>query len=164
MESWRQVWRNGFAPSISTPGLVALRDALVKDDPRLTQGSTTTPPPLMSVQDWPCEGACVVSYPGWQGDGLETVGEVETYFASMCYEADKRLGEAGACRWLLNWFDDTPRDEMRRELLGEVIRAIDERTELEAASKRELAECRQPNHDTEVTPVAVTYRVLGGEG
>ncbi len=48
----------------------------VSDDPRLTQGSTTTPP-LMCVQDWPVEAACVLGFCGWQGDGLETVAEVE---------------------------------------------------------------------------------------
>jgi hypothetical protein len=127
MESWRQVWRDGFVPVISTSGLEALRDALQGDDPRLTQGSTTTPPPLMCVQDWPVEAACALGYCGWQGDELETVGQVEEFFARMCFEADQRLGEPAACRWFLNWFDDTPRDEMRRELLAEVERALAER-------------------------------------
>jgi hypothetical protein len=129
MESWRTVWRDGFAPVLSLTGLEALRDALAADDDRLTQGSTTTPPPLMCVQDWPVEAACAVGYCGWQGAGLETVGEVEEYFARCCFEADQRLGEAAACRWFLNWFDDTPRDEMRAELLAEVERAIEDRSE-----------------------------------
>ena len=128
MESWRTVWRDGFAPTLSLKGLEALRDALLADDPRLTQGSTTTPPPLMCVQDWPVEAACALGYCGWQGDKLQTVGQVEEYFARCCFEADTRLGEAAACRWFLNWFDDTPRAEMRRELLTEVERAIAERT------------------------------------
>jgi hypothetical protein len=127
MESWRQVWRDGFVPVISTSGLEVLRDALRGDDPRLTQGSTTTPPPLMCVQDWPVEAACALGYCGWQGDDLETVGQVEEFFARVCFEADRRLGEPAACRWFLNWFDDTPRNEMRRELLAEVERALDER-------------------------------------
>ena len=127
MESWRLVWRDGFVPVISTSGLEALREALKSDDPRLTQGSTTTPPPLMCVQDWPVEAACALGYCGWQGDELETVGQVEEFFARMCFEADQRLGEPAACRWFLNWFDDTPRDEMRRELLAEVERALTER-------------------------------------
>jgi hypothetical protein len=127
MESWRKVWRDGFAPVLSTAGLQALRRALLGDDGRLTQGSTTTPPPLMCVQEWPVEGACALGYCGWQGDGLETVGEVEEFFARSCFEADQRLGEPAACRWFLNWFDDTPRDEMRRELLAEVTRTLAER-------------------------------------
>src|SRR5262245_32662730 len=130
METWRTVWRDGFAPALSRKGLEALRAALLADDPRLTQGSTTTPPPLMCVQDWPVEAACALGYCGWQGDKLETVGQVEEYFARCCFEADTRLGEAAACRWFLNWFDDTPRAEMRRELLAEVERAIEERSKI----------------------------------
>jgi hypothetical protein len=127
MESWRTVWRDGFSPALSLKGLEALRDALEANDPRLLQGSTTAPPPLMCVQDWPIEATCALGYCGWQGEHLHTVGEVEEYFARCCFEADQRLGEAAACRWFLNWFDDTPREEMRQELLGEVERAIEER-------------------------------------
>jgi hypothetical protein len=129
MESWRTVWREGFAPVLTLKGLESLRDALTSDDPRLVQGSTTTPPPLMCVQDWPVEAACALGFCGWQGERLETVGDVEEYFARCCFEADTRLGEAAACRWFLNWFDDTPREEMRKELLGEVERAIEARAE-----------------------------------
>lgn len=124
MESWRTVWRDGFVPVLSTAGLEALAKALRDDDPRLTQGSTTTPPPLMCVQDWPVEAACALGFCGWQGDGLETVGQVEQHFADCCFKADERLGGPSACRWFLNWFDDTPRAEMRRDLLAEVELAL----------------------------------------
>ncbi len=127
MESWRKVWREGLAPLLSVAGLEALRAALVRDDPRLQQGATTTPPPLQCVQDWPVEGACAVGFCGWQGEGLETVGEVEEFFARMCFEIDQRLGEPAGCRWFLNWFDETPRDEMRRQLLAEVNRSLAQR-------------------------------------
>ncbi len=127
MESWRIVWRDGFVPVLSTVGLMSLRDALRSDDPRLVQGATTTPPPLMCVQDWPVEACCALGYCGWQGDALHTVGEVEEHFAKCCFEADQRLGEPAACRWFLNWFDDTPRSEMRRELLAEVELALADR-------------------------------------
>lgn len=127
MESWRTVWREGFAPALSVTGLSALHSALADDDSRLTQGSTTTPPPLMCVQDWPVEAACALGYCGWQGEHLDTVGEVEEYFARCCFEADQRLGEPAACRWFLNWFDDTPRELMIEELLGEVRRELEER-------------------------------------
>ena len=131
MESWRKVWRDGLAPLISTPGLEALRSALQSDDARLLQGATTTPPPLQCVQDWPVEAACALGFCGWQGEGLESVAEVEEYFARLCFEVDQRLGEPAACRWFLNWFDETPREEMRRMLLAEVDRAL---------AKRRLAE------------------------
>lgn len=127
MESWKKVWRDGFAPVLSTVGLQALRKGLLRDDGRLTQGATTTPPPLQCVLDWPCEGACALGYCAWQGDGLESVGEVEEFFAGACFEADTRLGEPAGCRWFLNWYDDTPREQMRTLLLAEVNRTLAER-------------------------------------
>jgi len=124
MESWRKVWREGMAPQLSPAGLEALRQALLTDDARLLQGATTTPPPLQCVQDWPVEAACALGFCGWQGEGLETVAEVEEFFAQACYETDQRLGEPAACRWFLNWYDETPREEMRRQLLAEVNRLL----------------------------------------
>jgi len=141
MESWRKVWREGLVPLLSTQSLEVLRQALLTNDARLLQGATTTPPPLQCVQDWPVEGACALGYCGWQGEGLETVAEVEEFFARMCFEIDQRLGEPAGCRWFLNWFDETPRDEMRRELLTEVhlILAARRTGAIEVASGEETA-------------------------
>ncbi len=127
MELWRNVWRNGFVPVLSTSGLVALREALQNDDPRVVQGATTTPPPLLCVQDWPVEACCALGFCGWQGDALDTVGEVEEHFAKCCFEADERLNEPAGCRHFLNWFDDTPRTDMVRDLLCEVELALTNR-------------------------------------
>lgn len=135
LQSWRRVWREGFAPIMSTEELVALRDACRGDDQRLVQGSTTTPPPLMCVQDWPCEAGCALCYPfamthgGFslaedgktrvENPGACTVGRAEERFAQLCFDADQRMGEPAACRFFLNWFDDHSREEVRRELLAE---------------------------------------------
>ena len=135
MESWRIVWRDGFVPVLPREGLEALAKALREDDPRLTQGRTTTPPPLMCVQDWPVEAACALGFCGAatlggfkdDGPGAATVGDVEEFFAKACFDADQRLGEPASCRFWLNWFDDSPRAEMRRELLAEVELALAER-------------------------------------
>ncbi len=135
MESWRKVWREGLAPQLSTAGLEALRSGLQNDDPRLIQGATTSPPPLQCVQDWPVEACCVLGFCAWQGDGLQTVAAVEEDFARLCFEADQILGEPAACRWFLNWYDDTPRDEMRRELLAEVECTLAERIPLTPQEK-----------------------------
>lgn len=129
MHTWQEVWRNGLAPSLSMNGLTSLRVALIADDQRLTQQATTVPPPLMCVQDWPVEAACAIGYCGWQGEQLQTVGDVGDFFARCCYEADRLLGEPAACRLFINWFDETPRGEMRCELLAEVERTINERTQ-----------------------------------
>jgi hypothetical protein len=139
MESWRKSFREGFVPHLSIAGLEALRNALIKDDARLVQGATTTPPPLQCVQDWPVEAACGVGYCGWQGDGLATVAEVEEFFAQMCFVADQNLGEPAGCRWFLNWFDETPRGEMRRLLLPEVERALALKRQSVAVYPEEIA-------------------------
>jgi hypothetical protein len=127
MESWRKVWRDGLAPLASTGQLEALRDALAGDDPRLLQGATTNPPPLLCLEDRPVEAACAVGIMGVEacgGWGEATVGAVEEVFVGLCHEIDKRVGEPAGCHWFLNWADETPRDEMRRELLAEVSREL----------------------------------------
>lgn len=127
MEAWKKVWREGFAPLLSLPALEALRLALATDDARLLQGITTSPPPLQCVQDWPVEGAEAIAFALWQGEGLETVGEVENRWAKTCFECDQRLGEPAICRWFLNWHDDTPRYLMLPKLLAEVNEELDRR-------------------------------------
>lgn len=127
METWRKIWRYGAAPLLSDAGLTALATAIESDDPRLLQGATAAPPPLPCVQDWPVEAACLIGLCGWLGDGLKTVAEVEQYFTKMCFDIDHLIGEPAGIRWLLNWFDETPRAEMLRELGGEVWREQDQR-------------------------------------
>lgn len=124
LQSWQKVFRDGIQPLLSTHALQVLKEALEKDDERLVQGATTTPPPLPSVQDWPVEAACVLGYCGWQGENLPTVAEVEEYFARLCFSIDERLGEPAGCRWFINWYDETPREEMRTKLLAEVELAL----------------------------------------
>jgi hypothetical protein len=127
MENWKKVWRDGLAPRLTTPGLEALRRALARDDSGLIQHATSSPPPSEIFRDEAVEGACALGFCAWQGDGLESVGQVEAFFIRTCLDADKALGEPAACRYFLNWFDDTPRGEMRRQLLQEVSRALNQR-------------------------------------
>lgn len=124
--AWQTVWRDALAPLLSTDDLLALHAALTSDDARIIQGTTTSPPPLACVSDWPCEGACAIGFVGMTR-GLVTVGEVEEFFARMCAAIDQRLGQMAGCRWFLNHFDETPRDEMRRELLAEIARTLEVR-------------------------------------
>ncbi len=130
MESWRMIWREAAAALFSTAGLEALATALVGDDPRLLQGATTTPTPLQCTADWPMEAGDLFAFAAWQGDGLETVEECEEYFARCCYEIDQKIGEPAACRHLLNFWDESPRDEVRRLLLPEVRRILAQRVEM----------------------------------
>ena len=126
MEKWRRVWRVGLVPHLSRAGLLALRSALRHDDSRLIQGVVTSPPPLDVLLDCTVEGTCAVSYCGWRGEGLRSVGKVEEYFHRICDAADRAFAEPAACRYFLNWFDDVPREQMRRELLAEVNLALNE--------------------------------------
>ncbi len=149
VESWRVVWRVGFAPLFTTEALLALRDALATDDYRLTQGSTTTPPPLMCVQDWPVEAADCIGFvgavvsggfcctadeargrsgcPPHTNPGAATVGACEEFFARAGFDADRRLGAPAECRWFLNFWDDTPRGALFREMRTEVELELSER-------------------------------------
>ncbi len=127
MEPWKRIWREGLSPLLNTRDLEALRQGLIHDDSRLIQHATTTPPPTEVFHDEECERACALGYSGWQGSGLYSVREVEEYFVRTCTAADEALGELAACRHFLNWFDETPRAEMRRELLREVNWALNKR-------------------------------------
>lgn len=60
-----------------------------------------------------------------QGHSDKTVGEVEYAFALICREANELLNEPAGVSHFLNFFDDTPRDKMRRLLLEEVGLALD---------------------------------------
>jgi hypothetical protein len=120
MEMWRRVWRDGLAPQISSEALESLRLALVYDNPRLAQGATCSPPALEALCGQPVERACALGYCGWQGDGRRRVGEIDDYFQRLCDAADERMAERAVCRFFVNWYDDTPRDQMRRQLLAEV--------------------------------------------
>jgi hypothetical protein len=121
---WQRVFANGFAPQLGIDGLRALRNALENNDPHLIQGATTVPPPLRVMEDEDVEAACAIVFCGWQGVGLTTVGQAEEFFARACYDCDQIMGESAACRHFLNWFDDTPRDEMRKLLLPVVRRVL----------------------------------------
>lgn len=62
-------------------------------------------------------------------DGMATVAEVEEAFAKLCFEADQIIGEPAACRHFLNWFDEVPKNEMRRELVSEIELVLANRQE-----------------------------------
>ena len=128
MEKWRRVWRVGIAPQLSRHALRALGSALLRDDPRLVQGTITAPPPLDANRGCDVEEACAIGLCGWLGEGRTRVGAVEDYFTAVAEAADAAFGESAACRHFFNWFDDAARPIMRRELLAEVTRALRERT------------------------------------
>lgn len=128
MEKWRDVWRNGIAPHLSTAALEAMLRGIERDDPLLIQGSTTYPPLLEALKDRDVEACCPIGFAGWQGEGLKTLGEIEVYFQKTCDAADATFHEPASCRFFLNWVDDTPREKMRLELAIELRYALSKRT------------------------------------
>lgn len=127
MESWRKVFREGLAPLLSRRALEVLRDAFECDSPELCQGATTqakAEPGAWFSGVAPC-AACLIGYVGWRGEGLETIGEVETFFSEMCFQMDQRLGEPSACRYLLGFFDESPWPVVKAELLPEIRIALE---------------------------------------
>ncbi len=142
MESWRLVLTEGFFPQWSRQTLERALKALEEDNPKLTQGSTTTPPPLQCVQDWPCEACDLIAFCSVDDPFGSTVGEVEEGFAQSAFTADQLLGEPAACRWWLNHFDDSPRIRVFTETAAAIRKELERRgvivlpTDLSAALRR----------------------------
>jgi hypothetical protein len=124
IEPWRRVWREGIAPLLSEKALEALQQALTNDDPRLIQGKTMVPPYWKSRQNAPVEAAGALAYCGWQGEGLETIGAVESFFLQLCIDIGLRLDEPMVSKCFIDWYDETPRQQMRTQLLSEVHREL----------------------------------------
>lgn len=134
-DRWRAAWRQGITPKLSDRALAALRDGLAANDPRLIQGANTvghfsplaTTRPRSSRATLPVAAACPLGFCGWIGDGLETVGEVEEYFADLINACDCIGLFAG--RWFTCWFDETERSVAFPALLAEVTAEIARRKE-----------------------------------
>lgn len=128
--TWCRVFRDGFAPQLTTDELESLAVACETDDPRLIQGGTTTPPPLMCMQGAAVEAGCALGFVGAirnGGFGAATVGQCEQVFADLCHDAGERVGVPDACRFVLNWWDDNPRLQVFREFLSELRAEIGRR-------------------------------------
>lgn len=130
MESWRHCWQEGWEPLLSERALLALRDALARDDPRCRPGHTTfvesgfgeSTAERGKLRPDRC---CPLAFTGWVGEELDTVAEVEGYFAGMSGAASERLGDDPfGGRFLINWIDESPWAVVRPALLAEVDLAL----------------------------------------
>jgi hypothetical protein len=125
MEGWRKVWRQGIVPLVGEKGLRALQAALRDDDKRLVQGMTIDPQSEWVPSSWEPSGACLIAYCGWQGQNLDSIAKVQRFFDRIVDAASLKL-----LAWdvevsdLVEWYDETDRPTMRRELLAEVDRAL----------------------------------------
>lgn len=132
MEPWRRVWRDGLAALLTEGDLEQLEVALVRDDSRLIQGAPTEPPPDPRFNDEPADGACLLGYAAMMG-GVALVGQLRQHGLWLCVQIDKRLGKQ-AHYALVNWWDDTDRDEARAALLYEV-----QREQAQRSARQEVA-------------------------
>lgn len=73
------------------------------------------------------EEACFIGYAGWQGEGLQSVVEVVDFFDRLCDRIGHKLGDYCGAGRFLDWFDKTPRQEMRYEMIKEVDLALFDR-------------------------------------
>ncbi len=137
MEAWKKVFREGIVPLLTRDQLLLLKKGIEEDDQALVQGVTCIPPPLSCVEDWPVESCCALSYIGWKS-GLLTVKEVEDFFAKICFNIDKQIGEPAACRWFLNAWDDNPRKKVFFEVLEEINLALGEQKSVHPILRKEI--------------------------
>lgn len=128
---WRSIFHDAIAPRLSTAGLIALRQALEEDDPRLLQCSTVEPAPIDDDDQRPVEGACPLGWCLWQGEGLVSAGAVWVLFNALLNAVDAAWplpGDVcGTSRRFIHWIDNTEREMMRRELLLEVVKVLTSR-------------------------------------
>lgn len=125
LEAWQVCWRGGLADALPTEGLVALRDALVNDDPALIQGQTVAPIPFLSPNA-KTTGCCPISYCGWRAFGLDATADVYAFYHAAYYRRNGYGYENGS-RDFTEFVDGTPRDEMRKRLVVEVNRTLKQR-------------------------------------
>jgi hypothetical protein len=132
-EPWQRAWRNGFAPQLDCEALEAVRLGLLRGDACLLQGATSSPPAVEVFFADRLEACCILSFGFWQTGRLSKVADLESHYKQLCVAADDALGEPGACGAFLNWYDQTPREVMRRALLREVNRLLNRRRPTAAA-------------------------------
>jgi hypothetical protein len=131
-----EIFHAGIAHRLGLEGLIALRDALQADDPALLQNETVLPDINTHDRRETCTGACAIGLALWRGLELQTIGEVEYRFCSLAVAVDAQLGAGSCMRWV-QWFDELERNQMRRELLPQVLRAIEHEEGVPDAYARE---------------------------
>ncbi len=121
----KQVLIDGFFPQIGTDSLRELLRLCRTDNPALVQGTNCL------WQEWSETSqlkTCAIGSVAVAEGNLDP-DQIENRFAELCAGADSRIGEYAACRWFLNWHDETPREAMLSALASEIEAEIKRRTE-----------------------------------
>lgn len=69
--------------------------------------------------NFPIEKACGLAYCGWKDGSIKLVNEADDFLISL----DRGLPQTALTPFLL-LFDETPREEMRKALLEEVVNEL----------------------------------------
>ena len=126
IDSWRTVFHCGIVPHLPLAALQDLRDALASGHPAaMLQSGTTSPPPLLPLYNFPVTAASPLVYAVMRARGLKTVREADEAFTRFCRHVESTLDE-GATRRFLDFWQDTPLETAREELLDEVDLALAE--------------------------------------
>ena len=80
---------------------------------------------MPGLEEAEVEAACAIGWAGWHGEGHGQVASLERYFDRVCSRTDDLLGEPGAARVFLDWYDAAPRSVMRGMLLREIDRVVE---------------------------------------
>lgn len=128
-----RVLREGLFPLLEDADLRILRDGMAGDDQAILQGTTIWPNPSgIQFLDMTCECGCPISFIGMRAKGLRSVKHVGDWFTDVCDAIDRAFNEPAACRYLLNYIDDNPRDEVFAELITEIDAELARRATLPA--------------------------------
>lgn len=119
-DRWREVWLT-IAPHLTLAALREIRAGLERDDERIMQGMTCSPPLYAIHGRLPIAATCPILFGIWQSGGCAFVSEAQDQFERLKDLAGDDM------RYLLNWIDDTDRSEMREMLIAEVDAVIAER-------------------------------------
>ncbi len=135
MDDWKRAFREGFLAVATRQSLERVRGLLLDDSPSLVQKVTAVNAAGVagsSAGEDACAGACLVAQLSWR--------ERTVYRAYFDFSLDsdaidlalrrKKVVSGGdpertlTSRDLTRWYDRTPRDEMRRELIAEIDLAL----------------------------------------
>jgi len=99
---------------LSTESLEALPAGLVADDARLIQGGDDDAAAVAVRAGLAGRGACGLATAAGRARGWRRWPRSRSSSPDVARDRPC-AGEPAGCRWFLNWFDETPRDDMRRE-------------------------------------------------
>lgn len=123
-EATRRVFHEGFVPLLKDEELWVLKGWLTMAPERFKQGYTLYPVPTPAEEPYMMpDCGCLITNIG-RINMLKYADELYEYFARMCYNIDQNMGEPSAVRYLLNWYDDSPWEDVKNGSIEELEAAL----------------------------------------